>query len=135
MQIRETVMMTQASVVLVVESITGILNSEVNTGATNSEAPCPPSSMSRQSLVETTSLVADVAGEACDDGDPDAHNRGGVVAGDSMVMTWVAQPAEQTECTTGIASLAAPGVTASDLSIVRAVDAAPLMGSPSRVPS
>jgi hypothetical protein len=86
-------------------------------------------------LVETTSLVTDVAGEACDGGDPDAHNRGAVVAGDSMVMTWVAQPAEQTEYTIGIASLATPGVTASDLSIVRAVDAAPLMGSPSRVPS
>jgi hypothetical protein len=41
MQIRETVMMMEASVVLVVESITGILNSEVNTGSTNSEAPCP----------------------------------------------------------------------------------------------
>jgi hypothetical protein len=128
-------MMMPTSVVLVVESITGTLNSDVSIGATNSEAPCSLSSVSRQSSVEITSLVADVAGEACDDDDPDAHNRGGVIAGDSVVMTWAGQPAEQTECATGIASLATPGVTASDLSMVRAVDAVPLMGSPSRIPS
>jgi hypothetical protein len=52
------------SVVLDVESLTGTGNSELSTGVAVSEGPCSQSSLAGPTLLEITSLVADMAGVA-----------------------------------------------------------------------